>query len=97
MVILGEYILFSMCLFPALLKMNLYCVYNERLSHAAKEQDVHTKAEVNIQGMHPGFNKSQTAKLAKYSLNNTRYSRKAQNTQDTSRIKGLSFAYAKYF
>lgn len=96
MVILGEYILFSMSLFSALFKMNLYCVYNERFSNATKEQDVHTKAEVNMQGTHPSLNTSQTALLSKYSLDNMRYSRKAQNTQDTSRIKGLSFAYARY-
>lgn len=42
----------SLC-FPALLKMSLYCAYNGSFSHVAKEQDVHTKAEVNIQGVHP--------------------------------------------
>lgn len=47
--------------------------------------------------MHPNFNKSKTYVLSRYSLNNMRYFRKAEYTQDTSRIKGLSFAYAKYF
>lgn len=51
--------------------MNLYCVYTERFSHVAK--DVHTKAEVNIQGRRPNLNKSQTAVLSRYSLNNMRY------------------------
>lgn len=76
--------------------MNLYWVYNERLPRVAKEQDVQTEAEVNIQGMHPNLIKSKTAMLSRYSLNNMRHLRKAQNTQDTPGIKGLSFAYAKY-
>lgn len=47
--------------------------------------------------MHPNWDKFHTAVLPRYSLNNMRHFRKAQNTQDTSRMKGLSFAYAKYF
>lgn len=57
--------------------MHLYCVYNKRLTYVAKGKDVHTKAEVNIQGMHPNFNKFKTAMLSRYSLNNMRYLRKA--------------------
>lgn len=72
--------------------MNLSWVYNERLPRVAKEQDVQTEAEVNIQGMHPNLNKSKTVMLSRYSLNNMRHLRKAQNTQDTPGIKGLSFA-----
>lgn len=75
--------------------MTLSWVYNERLPCVAKEQDVQTEAEVNIQGMHPNLNKPKTAMLSRYSLNNMRHLRKAQNIQDTPGIKGLSFAYAK--
>lgn len=75
--------------------MSLHWVYNERLPRVAQEQDVQTEAEVNIQGMHPNLNKPKTAMLSRYSLNNMRLLRKAQNTQDAPGIKGLSFAYAK--
>lgn len=64
------------------LQLNLYYVYYEKLSLSSQGQAVHTKSEVNLQRLHSHFIKLKTAVLSTQS-------KKANNTQDNSSIKGL--------